>query len=105
MFDGAPDTVDVGAVPVAPQAAPGDPNRFGVDALLRPWCRHRVGAMTVLVGLVYGDARGRFADGRLIRTSPLRAPELACEGRVAATGNSRYRLVGPEWRLEEVLAR
>lgn len=42
-------------------------------------------------GLIYGDTKGRFSDGELIRTSRIEAREVK-EGDLVQTRNSVYQL-------------
>lgn len=71
-----------------------------IDAELHDWMivMHptRVMAYPTIVGAVWNDRMGRFADGRMIRTSALLTPvEQIREGAIVQTLNTRYLLVGP----------
>jgi len=41
-------------------------------------------------GAIYGDKKGRFADGEYIRTSRINSKEIYTEGTIYQTQNSRY---------------
>lgn len=77
-------------------AAQGD-SALDFDADLHEWTLEKVRAgrsdWPVLTGRIENDRKGRFADGRWIRTSVVVSPAASvCAGRVIQTFNSRYRL-------------
>lgn len=71
------------------------------DAELRSWAFLHVGGVTVAVGRVFSDRKGRWPDGHMIRTSALTGNTGT--GEVIATLNTRYLLAGPPMSLKEVL--
>lgn len=80
-------------------AALGD-SALDFDADLHEWTLEKVRAgrsdWPVLTGRIENDRKGRFADGRWIRTSVVVSPVASvCTGQVIQTFNSRYRLHRP----------
>lgn len=71
------------------------------DAVLHDWVLIAwggYGASYVLAGIVTGDRKGRFADGRGIHTSMVLTPVVHIrEGSIVQTLNTRY-LLGEERR-------
>jgi hypothetical protein len=73
------------------------------DAELRQWAFHYRLGLTVCVGRVFNDRKGRWPDGYAIATSEVTSGALE-EGSVITTLHSRYLLSGPAedssaWRL------
>lgn len=56
------------------------------DAILRDWYVDK----NRIVGVIFDDSKGRFADGSLIRTSKLK--KVNFEKDFAVTQNTRYQL-------------
>lgn len=71
------------------------------DAELRNWAFLHVGGVTVAVGRVFSDSKGRWPDGHMIRTSALNG-DTGKEGEVIATLNTRYLLSGPPMQPGEL---
>ena len=74
------------------------------DAELRFWTTFERHGYVLAGGKIFGDKKGRWPDGHMIQTSPLQTPSAAKEGRVIATLNSHYLLVGPKRHLMELMA-
>ena len=74
------------------------------DAELRFWTTFERHGFVLAGGKIFGDKKGRWPDGHMIQTSPLQTPSAAKEGRVIATLNSHYLLVGPRRLLMELRA-
>lgn len=65
------------------------------DAVLKEWWIVTFLDGIAVVGQIYGDAKRRFPDGRLIMTSKvLTSLPKVVSGNVIRTRNSRYLLVG-----------
>lgn len=65
------------------------------DAVLKEWWIVAFCDGIAIVGQMYGDAKGRFPDGRWIMTSKvLTPPRKVVNGNVIRTRNSRYLLIG-----------
>ena len=65
------------------------------DAVLRDWWVVDFLYESSIVGRIFGDRKGRFADGRWIITSALKTPLRGIvDGHVVRTRNSHYLLVG-----------
>ena len=73
------------------------------DAELRFWTTFEYFGFVLAAGKIFGDKKGRWPDGHMIQTSPLQRPSAANEGRVVATLNSHYLLVGPKRLLTELI--
>lgn len=73
-------------------------------AELRFWTTFDYFGFVLAAGKIYGDKKRRWPDGHMIQTSPLQTPSAAEEGRVIATFNSHYLLVGPKRILTELMA-
>lgn len=74
---------------------------FDFDAVLHDWILVALPGFDevyVLMGVVAGDRKGRFADGRGIRTSVVLTPaDRIGAGAIVQTQNTRY-LLGEERR-------
>ena len=66
-----------------------------VDGVIENWWIER----GVVRGLIHGDAKGRFPDGRLIHTSLVQ--EGPDSDGVVLTLNSAYKLGKPVWMNDE----
>lgn len=64
------------------------------DAILRNWSIHEWADWRCVVGTIYADKKGRFEDGRTVRTSYIRN----LDGQHLITANTRYLLVGEEMK-------
>jgi hypothetical protein len=74
------------------------------DAELRFWTTFEQHGFVLAAGKIFGDRKGRWPDGHMIQTSPLQTPSAAKDGRIIATLNSHYLLVGPKRLLIELMA-
>lgn len=61
------------------------------DAELRDWSVTNLGGRLIAFGRIYGDRKGRFADGTEIRTSLVQS----VTGDILQTRNTTYRLGEP----------
>lgn len=84
-------------------AGEGEPS-MAYNAELRGSTTFDTGWSVIAVGRIFGDRKCRWPDGRMIQTSALQAPSEAMEGRVVATLNLHYLLVGPKRLFLEVAA-
>lgn len=65
------------------------------DAVLKEWWVVVFGDGISVVGIIYGDRKARFPDGRLVMTSKVLTPRsLVVSGNIIRTLNSRYLLIG-----------
>ena len=64
-----------------------------VTAKLDCWQIINMGRHKVAVGIIYGDKKGRFTDGKFIKTSPIKAQDL--NGKFIKTVYSTYELGDP----------
>ncbi len=61
------------------------------DGTIENWRIVDMGGYKVIVGDLYGDAKGRFLDGTYVKTSPIKAQD----GNIIRTVNSIYLLGDP----------
>lgn len=60
---------------------------------LRAWSEEKAGPRTIYWGDVYGDIKGRFADGTTIHTSYVKKLEDCGDHFILVTRNSVYKLM------------